>query len=343
MRTERKFFVEGQAREIQPDVAGSKRELRTGIEGETELALSAAGTFEQASQEIGTIIKADRAIRADPNPTGQEKTESKTLSEKAAGLLKNFYHNAKRVARLLPLALALYEPGRLATPLYHEELAKETQRIEAKARKAKGYLERKDLPLKAAFVDWYLGGEFLTIYNKFAEFQDKRKDGGMTLEEIEFREKISQNFFPYGYPGGSLYSGELDEIHRKIKGRERNITSDLARFRAVKEGKGRYVKEKVSRRDKMDQVRFDLFRKYLGLPQYFDTLKESDYKPTKSKDPNAKYYCFDVKEIVRSIKEHERNKQAQNKPNFETKIDRKLTGSEDFWKPVNNFADLKYC
>ena len=67
--------------------------------------------------------------------------------------------------------------------------------------KSGDFIKRNDLNMSAQVLDWYLNGEPVSVYNYLLRLKNLRKDGKMTQEEIEFKEKISRNIYPGMYGG----------------------------------------------------------------------------------------------------------------------------------------------
>lgn len=60
-----------------------------------------------------------------------------------------------------------------------------------------------------------------------------------------------------------------------------------------------YVLENgVARRVEDNPTREDSWRMYLGLPQKYNSFVESEYKPSKAKDPNVVYYKYGPKAVT---------------------------------------------
>lgn len=259
---------------------------------------------------------------------------------KTPALIGAFYKRAKRYFRMLPLFLALYGDNK---QIGFEDLLKKDQR------KIAGYLDESDLPLKAQFLDWYLSGRPLELYNKFAQFKEQRVDDKMTQEEIDFRERIAQNIFPFGYGVESVSLGEslLNPIprikeHFKINAKE----IPFHKLKLFEKDDRLYSRENIEKLSNNGakvalKTRVDLFRLYLGLPQFFDTLQISPYKPTKAKSLNATYYCFDQMIIVANIKDlktktKEKNYIGSTEISFFDALRGLLTKQKRF--PYNYFA-----
>lgn len=274
----------------------------------------------EASRELGDILETERVIRAEMEATSDEKEESQLLSQKAEHLFSDFYRRAKKAARLLPLLFVLSESGDISNSVPQNELhEKDIQRVETQARKEKGYLIREDLPFKAAFADWWVSGEFLEMYNKFVALSEERNEGKMTQEEIEFRENIAQNMYPYRY-GGDVSGSELPtslapdvnagyvvDVKDSDIPAKQMAEEPLEKFRQISENKRFFQKENIEKiQSPRLCVRIDLFRKYLGLPQYFDSIEKSAYTPTIAQNPDAIYFSFNPNRLVESLKKTEK-------------------------------------
>ena len=134
----------------------------------------------------------------------------------------------------------------------------------------------------------------------------------MSFEEVQFRERISQNLDPYGYDPVSLLSNYLYFIED-----DRN-----------------YRKERVDGEPKRKQIRIDLFRIYLGLTPYYDYLKPSIYRPSEGEALpqiyDVNYYQFDASEIVEDFKDHENLKSLRNFDDFRVRIEELILRGEWF-------------
>lgn len=90
---------------------------------------------------------------------------------------------------------------------------------------------------------------------------------GYYINPMNFvKNQIAKNINPFSYR--NPYSRALLAIFKKENGREEAETSDLP----------------------VNQSRMDFLNLYTGKPQLHNTLSPSEYKPSKSKDPDAVYY-----------------------------------------------------
>lgn len=165
------------------------------------------------------------------------------------------------------------------------------------------------------YIDWlnyFYSDDISEIEAQFRYFLDRRINGEMSFEEVQFRERISQNLDPYGYDPVSLLSNYLYFIED-----DRN-----------------YRKERVDGEPKRKQIRIDLFRIYLGLTPYYDYLKPSIYRPSEGEALpqiyDVNYYQFDASEIVEDFKDHENLKSLRNFDDFRVRIEELILRGEWF-------------
>lgn len=92
------------------------------------------------------------------------------------------------------------------------------------------------------------------------------------------KNRLYKNIYPYGYdaqvPGKDTKAGPLQRVWNAVVKDEQEVDRKM-----METSPSGFEKEKL-----------DLWGMYLGKGQKFGTIKESPFKPTQSKDPNAKYY-----------------------------------------------------
>ena len=147
--------------------------------------------------------------------------------------------------------------------------------------KDKGYIKEDDVWIIASWGNKIFEGLPLKTYNTFVDLYHKRINGKMTKEEIDFKENISQKIPPWWY-------GVFEKM------------------RSFADNKKEYTKEKMKKLKLPIKVREDLFRKYLWLEQYFNSIVESRYKPSQSTE-KTKYYDFNEtlrKKVILDVKKN---------------------------------------
>jgi hypothetical protein len=145
--------------------------------------------------------------------------------------------------------------------------------------KAEWYVQADELWIIASVWNTFFDGLPIETYNNFVKLYYKRPNGQMTKEEIAFKDNIAQKIFPWGY-------GVMDKLEE--------FTDNTKK----------YTKENVQKMKLPMQIRIDMFRKYLWLEQYTNSIIESEYKPSKSSE-KTKYYDFNPmlrKKIIIDIK-----------------------------------------
>lgn len=145
--------------------------------------------------------------------------------------------------------------------------------------KDKGYIKEDDVWIIASWGNKFFEGLPLKTYNTFVDLYHKRIDGKMTKEEIDFKENVAQNIYPWGY-------GVFWKIQDLVK------------------NKKEYTKDKVQKMWLGMQVRIDMFRKYMWLDTYSNFIEQSKYIPSQSTEKTI-YYDFNEtlkKKIILDIK-----------------------------------------
>lgn len=102
----------------------------------------------------------------------------------------------------------------------------------------------------------------------------------------KFREYLAKNLNPYGYhdPLGRIYKavvkGEQDPKRTRMEFTEENPSEKIGEFSWDDREGG----------DTENVERIDLLNIVMGQPQKYNSMQESEYRPTESKDPKATYY-----------------------------------------------------
>jgi hypothetical protein len=90
--------------------------------------------------------------------------------------------------------------------------------------------------------------------------------------------RLYQNIYPYGYDA-------------QIPGQDKKVGPMQRVFSAVVKGEQEPERKMMEMSPSgFEKEKLDLWGMYLGKGQKFGTIKESPFKPSQSKDPNAKYY-----------------------------------------------------
>lgn len=130
------------------------------------------------------------------------------------------------------------------------------------------------------------------IYARFSIYEARRIDGKMSPEEIEFKERIAQNIDPWEYDEESYL--ELLTTHGKTWEKVQQFKENSS---DPKRSERNYASLELA-----EQVRTDLFRKYLGLRPYGSHLEAATERPTISTDPEAVYFSFNKREMLEDFK-----------------------------------------
>jgi|GEM_PF-2394822 hypothetical protein len=215
--------------------------------------------------------------------SAQEQQEEDMLVQETSKAFQRLYLAIKETLGDAPLSLLLKEGSAEEGPDMQPDSPSFFKRI----------AERRDVPLAAAFIDLFAGSSLSETYQKCVDFKKARMDGQMTQEEIDFKEQLSQRVSPFNY------ESDLSSM----KGVSDTIRSGLKRLRDINEGDGEiYTKEDVDLLTvEGERMRFDLFRKYLGLEQFYAYIQQSPYRPSMESDKNAEYFTFSPEVVVNSI------------------------------------------
>ncbi len=226
---------------------------------------------------------------------GMEQIREQIIS--ALNAFGNILRNTKRIAKKTAWAL----PALLA-------LNNDNPAPELKVYGQNEKVNSSNLPFAAKIANRVLNEEPVNLYNQLLDLKNRRTNGEMTSEEIAIKEKISRNVYP-GEMGGTAGFGEWlyllgDKFHSPTE-----TDSNINRFEDFVTDKGHFSKSKIEEAVTKGKIRsleipsVDLFRIYLGLPQWFDTMENSSYRPTKAKDKDAKYISFKNEEYLGSLHE----------------------------------------
>ena len=102
-----------------------------------------------------------------------------------------------------------------------------------------------------------------------------------------WKENLAENIHPFGY---SKYDVQSGDPWSPVKRLYNAIVLD--------KDENAFYTEKYGAHEYNNKERIDLLNMILGREQKYNTIKESTYKPTKSTDPNAKYYRSQFTEDV---------------------------------------------
>ncbi|OGY81660.1 MAG: hypothetical protein A3F54_01185 [Candidatus Kerfeldbacteria bacterium RIFCSPHIGHO2_12_FULL_48_17] len=149
-------------------------------------------------------------------------------------------------------------------------------------------LEKDRMSLLVRWMDHYVDGGLSEIYNKCVGFLHERDENGkMSAGEIDYKEQLARNVLPFGY-------------HLSIS--SKGVEGPKTRIKNIREDVGKYHPNRIAFGGELnEQLRMDLFRRYLGLEPNYDFLKESPYRPTRSTEKNARYFSFDAKSVAKDI------------------------------------------
>jgi hypothetical protein len=259
-------------------------------QGITEIdpvAQEAEAILEQAIDSTAELFQEINTMEDSANPA--ERQQTKKIKKDASSALTKLYNRFRKLS--LPMTMLM--GGYVAYAQYNKK--EDTHYNDNK------HLDRGHLSAKMAIVDTYLSSDVVDTYNKCVDFLQARKDGEMSPEEIEFKEKMAQRFLPFGY--GMPAVSDLWRLH-KINNGDAEYTKEALASNTTN-WQNRIGNEESSMmggdEQTADRVRADMFRKYLGLEQYFGSVKPADFKPSQSKETGAKYFQFDPQEILKSI------------------------------------------
>ncbi len=99
------------------------------------------------------------------------------------------------------------------------------------------------------------------------------------------RKNLAENLTPYGYSDalGRIYKagikGEQDPTRTRMESSVENPTEEVSEYEYFS-----------PENNTEDEERIDLLNIVMGQPQKYDSMQESEYRPTESKDPKATYY-----------------------------------------------------
>lgn len=283
---ERKFRPVGNHIESAGEIIGEKSE---------SVEVIAGSEIDKAFEDVADVFSQANLLEISGNET--ECKQAKNLKKEASSALGTFYKKLRSLSLGASLLLA---GGYVAHANYHKKSA--TNYADGK------HLDRGKLSASLAIVDTYISSDLVDTYNTCIDFLQARKDGKMSSGEIAFKEDMAQRIVPFGYSEGGL-----------------PVIGDLQRLKQIKNGTSKFTKEKLlhpelSMGEKISKsgrsffgrvmgadpgvttrVRVDMFRKYLGLEQYFNTIVPSEHKPSQSKDAKARYFQFNTQEVLRDI------------------------------------------
>jgi hypothetical protein len=165
--------------------------------------------------------------------------------------------------------------------------------------------------------------EGVELFLEMRHYANSRKNGVMSAEEVEFRERIAQNVENIGY------SVDLENVSVIFP-------SVLSRVKQFSKDEKKYSKEKVEKADLKTRIRVDMFRKYLGLEPFGDFLKKAEFKPGRSKDADATYYSFDKEALLKDIRSNWNSK--GNIRNFDDFVAYAGTGTKEHFPHMKKFG-----
>ena len=111
-----------------------------------------------------------------------------------------------------------------------------------------------------------------------------------------WRENLAENIHPFGYSGPGIIPGDKYYFQ---SGDQWSPVKRLYNAIVLDKDENAFYTEKYGENDAdNNKERIDLLNMILGREQKYNTIKESTYKPTKSTDPNAKYYSSQFTEDV---------------------------------------------
>ncbi len=104
---------------------------------------------------------------------------------------------------------------------------------------------------------YFYGTDMFSLYLELVELSEERVNGQLSEREREIKERIALTVNPFGYE--SIY--DLEKIDNFLLNKEQ------------------FDKDSVDDLSLNSKVRIDLFRKYLGLEQYYNFIVEARYNP----------------------------------------------------------------
>lgn len=327
-------------KELISDRAGEGEDSANGEldEGAAEKEISPEALGAQflinASRMLGDTLRKGETLkeRASINNRSEAVGVINNLLESAGYRLSSFYKKLKRSLRIAPILFALSTPAdnpidRVGKGI---EQRKHELSIPVKERKL-GHISQSQLPFSMAITNIFLEGNPVQEYNRAVDLFNRRVDGRMSEGEIEYKEKIAENIDPFGY-----LASDLDSTLSFIDSSER---TPHGRMEAFRRGQRRFDRENIDKLDSKYKIRVDLFRKYLGLPQFNNSVIESPWRPSVEKNPKAKYFSFDSGQVVESIKAEIQRKRRQ-KLNYKYATTIKIDSFKDLKKYILDSKDF---
>jgi hypothetical protein len=122
---------------------------------------------------------------------------------------------------------------------------------------------------------------------------EESEQGWLASATEGIRKNLAENLIPYGY------LNPLEKLYKAgVKGEKSHARTNMEEYGIEKkvQGLGKY---------NTNIERIDLLNIVMGQPQEHDSMQESEYKPTESKDPDATYYRskqteVEIKDAVRA-------------------------------------------
>ncbi|MFZ2193306.1 MAG: hypothetical protein WAV31_03605 [Candidatus Moraniibacteriota bacterium] len=254
--------------------------------------LANAKEGEQDTNPITVISDAEKLLRdfnqAALNTEYGDKKHDATFQKAMAG----FSDRARKAFRNLIMGIIVagsvnFGPGTTQAAMFSNGMM--TSDIEKKPPTITERLEK----IYNATVDFSedarLAIEGAGLFLKMEYYAKTRENGKMNKEEIKFRERIAQNIQNVGY------FGDMDNV-------EFLFPNTISRVKQFLDNKKEYSEEKIKKTSPYMKIRVDMFRKYLGLESFNDSIKESSYKPAKSKDNGVIYYSFNKNALLKDLK-----------------------------------------
>lgn len=226
----------------------------------------------EAMQQMAKVFRSVDTFQTQ-SLSPDEQTEARSIKAYASKMLQRLYNDLKGALRVAPAVLFL---GGEATPLHTPDPA--------------APIDREQLTIPQLLVDKFISSDVIDMYNQCVEFKQTRVDGVMSDAERQFKEDLSARMLPYGY---------VDFVHPNMMAQ--HIEARTKELNTLKAPERIYTEEKMDQANLADQIRFDLFRRYLGLEPRYDFLQPSLSRPTQETNPHAEYVSFDPKMILESI------------------------------------------
>lgn len=306
----------GEISEVTPQVKDRNPVERVGVK-----------VLSEAVGQFGAVFKKGRETESGEGATMEEKKEVGELLVRLGGSLSALYKEIKRLSKIVPVLFMLLGPGHKVDEVEKGIVTRKTEVSVPIEKRKLSHISTSQLPFLVGLVNRYMEGNIINEYNKMVDFFNNRVDGKMTNEEIAYKERIAQTIQPFGY---------FDSKDSKSINSLTSFPNPISKLKDFENGERSFTKENMHNLEPKYRIRIDIFRTYLGLSQFNSSLKESSYRPTKSKDLNTKYFSFENSSIIKDIKKNSILRALMPRPEgYHSK------NNSNLYKKINTFEDLK--